>query len=505
MQRHHSVLAAADSESESIQIQTSESLAGNFRDSRFSQCRQFCPTSFPFSFGAPLKFKLNLSLVVLFLICLPLDAGGPKIRKSLDDLTPVELENYLHAFKVLKSQPASSLASYSTFERLHNGGALPNGKQGGCVHASTDFLPWHRILLVQFETALQNSDPPRTSNVTLPYWDFSKPPTGRRFPKALEDQSSVLWHANRFNLLPDAPPNLVEAAKQLETERRDQIMAPATLTTLYGLGRWRDGSGTAGFSNRLESSPHNWMHVPFCQGDMGVDTTAARDPLFWSYHCYIDFMWFQWQTDHNAFEGAEPALLPGDLTKLYDAFPKPMTVGAVLNPDKIGYTYVLTASTEAVPKMIAGTKLKALSGEKFKFHWNTPITTESVDGGKVGASVTVAGVKHTGEGSWQIELYLHPGSVKPDYTDEQFRKKYFVANHVEWKGSHRHAHGGHMKDLILRLTEKQVRESLQDENDYVLSVNYRAIPASLQEFLSPKTQSLESPPLEYKSLSVKFD
>src|SRR5687768_6070580 len=116
-------------------------------------------------------------LPTLLLLLASLSAVGQELahRKSIDTLSAEELENFIHALKILRARPANRIDSYRTFERLHNGGTLPNGKQGGCIHGDGDFLPWHRMLLAQFEDALQKSEPAKTANVALPYWDFTKP------------------------------------------------------------------------------------------------------------------------------------------------------------------------------------------------------------------------------------------------------------------------------------------------------------------------------------------
>lgn len=67
-------------------------------------------------------------------------------------------------------------------------------------------------------------------------------------------------------------------------------------------------------------SPHNAMHLavggiqvpdydassyPFANGDMGDNETAGFDPIFYFHHCYIDYMFWQWQVFHESTEKLE--------------------------------------------------------------------------------------------------------------------------------------------------------------------------------------------------------
>jgi tyrosinase len=68
-------------------------------------------------------------------------------------------------------------------------------------------------------------------------------------------------------------------------------------------------------------SPHNGMHlaiggfeipeksyntqIPDANGDMGVNETAAFDPIFYFHHCWIDLLFWQWQRLHKSTEYLE--------------------------------------------------------------------------------------------------------------------------------------------------------------------------------------------------------
>ncbi len=45
----------------------------------------------------------------------------------------------------------------------------------------------------------------------------------------------------------------------------------------------------------LEQPGHNTMHDAYVGGDMADPSVAVLDPIFYSFHCYIDLLWAQWQ------------------------------------------------------------------------------------------------------------------------------------------------------------------------------------------------------------------
>ncbi|PLB44561.1 Di-copper centre-containing protein [Aspergillus steynii IBT 23096] len=70
-------------------------------------------------------------------------------------------------------------------------------------------------------------------------------------------------------------------------------------------------------------SPHNAIHlavggfydpgdgnindgeIPGANGDMGENNTASFDPIFYLHHCFVDYVFWQWQKRHEATKGFE--------------------------------------------------------------------------------------------------------------------------------------------------------------------------------------------------------
>ncbi len=276
----------------------------------------------------------------------------PRTRKNIDSLTPAELADYEHAFAKLKEisdADPGSIDGLQYFTDLHN------TMLGPCEHANDTFLPWHRAHLFLFEEALRRSDPPRTSNVTLPYWDWSALPSGVRYPKAFEDEDSVLHHPFR-NDDPVCRTTSAEDCTALPFPRaylEQHVLSKAawstpeadhSSTTFGGhAGGQMDCQGQFGEGfGALEQPAHNTTHDGFVGGTMADPGSAAEDPIFFSFHCYIDLLWAQWQEQFRTDTDLDCRLC-GLFTDREHAEEHRFRVRDTLDPEtQLGYVYEYT-------------------------------------------------------------------------------------------------------------------------------------------------------------------
>src|SRR5262249_30646604 len=129
------------------------------------------------------------------------------VRKNIDCLTAQELSNLEHAFKVLQDRSAANPSDPKGYDyqvRIH---------RLSCAHNTELIWPWHRAFLYYFEDLLRAADPDHpetpTRDVTLPYWDWTKPPSGSvGYPSAYENPTSPLFHNGRNTWGTSAPPPL---------------------------------------------------------------------------------------------------------------------------------------------------------------------------------------------------------------------------------------------------------------------------------------------------------
>jgi hypothetical protein len=209
-----------------------------------------------------------------------------RVRKNIDDLSDPELKAFAHAIQKLKDNPDPK-ANYIFWADIHG---IRKNNLGPCEHQSELLWPWHRAYLLAFEDALRASDPPVTSNVTIPYWDWSQPSSGKRYPKAFENIPEL------------APVTCTPPNCRVTTPNANPPFDPDTLRDIQALGKWPDYGGKVkadgGGKGQLEDQPHDYIHGAYIGGLNGTPRTAARDPLFWAHHAYMDYLWAQWQAAH---------------------------------------------------------------------------------------------------------------------------------------------------------------------------------------------------------------
>jgi tyrosinase len=228
--------------------------------------------------------KIAIGVLLLF----SLDAAAQvRVRKNIDDLSDAELKAFAHAVQKLKDNPDPK-TNYVFWADIH--GFRNDDKQGPCEHRSEVLWPWHRAYLLSFEDALRASDPPVTSNVTIPYWDWSQPPSGNRYPKAFETMAELMGVECK-------PPDC-----RIETPTHEPALNPDALGKIQKIDNWAGYGGkpkpSGGGKGQLESQAHDYVHGDFIGGLNDSTDFAARDPLFFAHHAFMDYLWAQWQEAH---------------------------------------------------------------------------------------------------------------------------------------------------------------------------------------------------------------
>jgi tyrosinase len=245
-------------------------------------------------------------------------------RKSVDSLTPAQLDTLRHAFAAV--QAIGDDRGYGHWAGLH-GLPLPMY----CQHGTRLFLPWHRAYLYFFELALRDQVP----EAVLAWWDWTSAAShARGIPEAfararVDNRPNSLFRAQ-------VPPSARISGQPRQTSRApaapDRLPTPVDIQRILALPDFLD------FQQQLEDvhgAIHGWVG-----GQMAQIPWAAYDPLFWAHHTMIDRLWRLWQNRHPN------PVIPNDL--LNRALPPfPMTVGQTLDIKLLGYRYAL-ATTHAV-------------------------------------------------------------------------------------------------------------------------------------------------------------
>lgn len=268
------------------------------------------------------------ALVTVLLLAGSIGAAAAQVpqRKNIDLLTPQELAAYEHAIQILKDRSTANSydkAGYLWQAWVHNCffiwqppsnvGSHGNGcdrasrkpdptfiavHPGMCEHGKDLFLAWHRAEFYYFEQLLRAADPdgsiadsrgrvgPSTANVAIPFWNWTRPPSGERYPLPFENEDSPLYHEKRNR----------GALTPAEKALLDDVTSPEALAALVYDTDWKGFGGypqesTVGGYGRFESAHHNPMHGRYFGGDMANPGLAALDPGFYSFHAYIDLIY----------------------------------------------------------------------------------------------------------------------------------------------------------------------------------------------------------------------
>jgi hypothetical protein len=157
------------------------------------------------------------------------------------------------------------------------------------AHASWLFLPWHRLLLIKFETVVRRLS--RNDGFALPYWDiyrearlprefWSSPFFGRGATVDVARMGST-----RNTDFQDARLNLF--AGQFP---RDDLRSHSFHLIHGGRAGRPDGKGA------IEAGIHDFLHstVGGRGGAMNDLAQAPIDIAFWLHHCNIDRIWASW-------------------------------------------------------------------------------------------------------------------------------------------------------------------------------------------------------------------
>jgi polyphenol oxidase len=201
------------------------------------------------------------------------------------------------------------------------------------VHQSWRFLPWHRMFLYFHERILCKllAD----NSFRLPFWDWDAP------------MSRTLPPIFRPATVGATPNPLFDANRSSTASSGGSIPAATFVPDPMTAANFTAFGGTAGSGGGLENGPHGRIHVwtgnPTTGLDMGRLDTAGRDPVFFSHHCEIDHLWFEWNR-RNPVGHANPtasaflsqSFLFFDDNKKWTR----ITVRDVLNTHPLGYDYL---------------------------------------------------------------------------------------------------------------------------------------------------------------------
>ena len=457
----------------------------------------------------------RFSIGVLLSLCMgpALAADGVLKRKNIDNLTTQELAAFEHAIQIMKDRSAKNQYDKSGYlwqAWVHNCPSkwVPkNGKEDGrkpvcdfwererpddpskyelahpgmCEHGKDLFLPWHRAQFYYFERILQGTDPdgtiadsrgktgPSTKNVTVPYWNWTRPPTGGRYPAAYENLTSPLFHKNRASD-PIAPGSAFPFATSFLL---GYMVHFQDWPTFGGFAK-----GTKGGFGSFEAVVHNPMHSTYMAGDMGDPGTAALDPVFFAFHAFIDLLYENWLAVHgkdnvssqNFFLRGEqptdisnpPGFTPGagkpsmGQVKLYfdtkalgyeyevaseDRLPNRAELTKILGLEDSQDPPVFgTATRSLFTRLLERSRIQPNSAPNFIRTFDVTIPAATAISLKQQFFATFERNQHEADLSYQMDVYLYPKSAPFDAASLPFRSRYLATLGAHWGTGALHIH-----------------------------------------------------------------
>jgi FtsP/CotA-like multicopper oxidase with cupredoxin domain/peroxiredoxin len=370
--------------------------------------------------------------------CLP-TSTLPRVRKNIDCLTDQELRKLEHAFKILQDRSQknpSDKTGYDYQVTVH---------RRFCAHNTELIWPWHRAFLLYFEELLRAADPDHpdtpTKDVTLPYWDWSKPASGVAYPKAYENPASPLFHAGRTKW---------DATNPFPLFTDTDIGLDVPDWYLFGGTESGPGQLEAGMIPGVSHAPHNDGHGQV-GGDMCCPNTSVKDPIFWAHHANLDRLWDLWQQRWKANPVQQTATLLG-----FPATATPAPVVSNFNDIrgqlKYDYCNPVTSKVVDLPLARAAKDLMAKLGQPLSLTFNPKnlrAAPRLVRHSR--AQIRLSGVKTPVDTTYRAKVFLHPANVPAKSDDPEFVRKYQAGGFTLWAMGHDHEPENNPKTLNLNL------------------------------------------------------
>ncbi len=232
-----------------------------------------------------------------------------RVRKDAETLTADERTRFLDAFAKLNRK--DNFAFYAQFTQMH----IENTDNE--IHKYENFLPWHRLYLLNLERDLQKIDP----SVSLHYWrwDFPAPNLfSRDFGGEIDVVTDGSGSVPSFALTnpwrqwrPPGSKSLLRSAHNWDLRLNggyDVLVdrnAPEAYAIAMGNGDYKglyfvEGRVRGTNYGLVFSKPHGGGHMSF-RGLISDISTAPQDPVFFMLHSNVDRLWAVWQNYWNRF------------------------------------------------------------------------------------------------------------------------------------------------------------------------------------------------------------
>src|ERR1043166_2627101 len=282
-------------------------------------------------------------------------------RRNHVRLSAAEKKAFSDAVLALKNDVDSVLhpgqqRRYDDFVEVHKNAMTGPGMFDPMPHGTPLFYPWHRVMLRQFELALQSAATDPT--ISLPYWDWDMSGLSIPFTADFLGGDGDAAQGGRVVIGPFAyatgkfPIRVWDGPTGDPGLRREfgedaTAWLPSASDVAAGVAKTPYWPGPSCFERVSEGGRHNPVHR-WGGGKLGL-APSPNDPVFFLHHAYLDLLWERWKTQHPGLDPYLPASgspkYDLNATLVFNAPTKPppwtgsWTVKQTLDPAGLGYTY----------------------------------------------------------------------------------------------------------------------------------------------------------------------
>lgn len=240
-------------------------------------------------------------------------------RKNHVDMSTAEKAAFVSAVLALKNDVNSVLKPgkmkrYDDFVQVHKNAMTGPDMFMPMPHGGPLFFPWHRVMLRQFELALQSAA--GDANIAVPYWNWELSGNDNPFTAdfmggdgdSAQGQRVIsgpfAYSTKKFKIrVWDGTSGNRGLLREFGDDSTAYLPPPTQVTSALTKTPYFPGPNSWERTNEgvLHNPVHRWI------GGNMADATSPNDPVFFLHHCYIDMLWEKWKNQHPASDPYLPA------------------------------------------------------------------------------------------------------------------------------------------------------------------------------------------------------
>jgi len=281
-------------------------------------------------------------------------------RREIRDYSSGERSSYFNAVRKLQEGPAPT--KYDKLVKLHIDAQ-------DFSHNTAYFFPWHRGYVREYEKALQEVDPSQC----VPYYNSAidsqapeySPVWGDDYYGGNGGSGDCVTSGPFSGWRPYYPQPHCLQRKWVYGDSLGSFYSIENLNQMVTSNNDYDG-----FREQVEMVFHPLLHNSV-GGDI-AEMHSPNDPLFYSHHAYVDYVWTQWQRRKGyGFNG--PNAGGSSASGNDDCQGLPYKVNDVLDHTKLCYTYADTSEDNSDQYVPAPTVPQPDKGQKPDMTYVEPI------------------------------------------------------------------------------------------------------------------------------------